>query len=170
MSEQHNLALSARIERLERANRRLSLTCGLSLFVPLLAIIGWQNATPPATQIDSLQVHKLEVVDPHGVPLVTLNTGRNDEGGSITLRDKNGERRAWWTADPDGSNLALAKEKEPNSDGMNTAGFSVSAGSAEMNLIGPGNGMFAATVREDQPKLDLWSPKGVSLFTAPWKK
>jgi hypothetical protein len=170
MFEQHNSALTSRIERLERANRRLTLAVGASLLVPVFALVGWQTPAPSATQIDYLQVHKLEVVDSKGVPMIALNTGRNEEGGSVTLRDKDGERRAWWTCDADGSNLALAKEKAPNSDAMNTAGFSVGAGSSEMNLIGAGNGMFTASIHDDQPKLDLWSAKGASLFSAPWKQ
>lgn len=87
----------------------------------------------------------------------------------MTLRDKNGERRSWWTCSPEGSSLALAKEKDPKIEGSNTAGFSVSQSSAEMNLIGPGNGMLSATVKDDQPRVDLWSAKGKSLFAAPWQ-
>ncbi len=155
-----------RVERLERVNRRLTLLCAACLLVPILALAGWQEAEAPVPGV--LKVHELQVVDQHGVPLVTIATGRNQEGGAITLRDKNGEKRAWWLVNADGANLALAKEKTPQVDGSNTAGFSVSQSSAEMNLIGPGNGMLAATVRDDQPRLDLWGPKGKSLFAAPW--
>ncbi|MEA2554175.1 MAG: hypothetical protein QOJ65_2351 [Fimbriimonadaceae bacterium] len=160
--------LTLRVERLERSNGRLKLMCAASLALPIIAIAGWQDARPSVP--DMLRVRKLEVVDSKGVPMVTLGTGRNSEGGTVTLRDKNGERRAWWTASPEGSNLALMKEKDPSMDGSNTAGLSVSQSSAEMNLIGPKNGMLSATVRDDQPRLDLWSPKGASLFAAPWRK
>jgi hypothetical protein len=167
MQEQLNDQLLNRIERLERSNRRLTLACCACLFLPVLALVGWQNAAPQIP--DVAQVHKLEIVDQRGVPMVTIDTGRSNEGGGITLRDKDGERRAWWTASPDGSHLALVKEKDPKSDGTNTAGFSVTQNSAEMNLIGPGNGMFSATVRDDQPHMEMWNSKGKSLFAAPWK-
>ena len=159
--------LLERVSRLERANRRLTLLCASCLIVPVLALVGWQEAEAPIPAV--LKVHELQVVDQHGVPLVTLATGRSEEGGAITLRDKNGEKRAWWLANADGASLALAKEKTPQVDGSNTAGFSVSQSSAEMNLIGPGNGMLSATVRDDQPRVDLWSAKGKSLFAAPWQ-
>lgn len=159
--------LLVRVERLERANRRLALLCGACLVLPVLALAGWQEAEAPIPQL--LKVHELQVVDQHGVPLVTLATGRNEEGGAITLRDKNGEKRAWWMSSAEGASLALAKEKTPLVDGSNTAGFSVSQSSAEMNLIGPDNGMLSATVHDDQPHLDLWGPKGKSLFAAPWQ-
>jgi hypothetical protein len=159
--------LLERVERLERSNRRLTLLCGACLLVPVLALAGWQEAEAPIPQV--LKAHEIQVVDQHGVPLVTLTTGRSEEGGLITLRDKNGEKRAWWMVNPDGASLALAKEKTPQVDGSNTAGFSVTQSSAEMNLIGPGNGMLSATVRDDQPRVDLWSAKGKSLFAAPWQ-
>ena len=156
-----------RVERLERANRRLTTLCGGCLLLPILALCGWQETGQPIPEV--LRVHELQVVDQRGVPMVTLATGRSEEGGAITLRDKNGERRAWWISNPAGSSLALAKEKDPKVEGSNTAGFSVSQSSAEMNLIGPGNGMLSATVRDDQPRVDLWSAKGKSLFAAPWQ-
>ena len=158
--------LLTRIERLERSNRRLTFLCGVCLVTPLLALAGWQQAVNVP---DVLQTHKLEVVDQHGVPMVTLNAGRNDEGGAVTLRDKNGERRAWWTCNPDGSNLGLVKERKANEEGSYTAGFSVGSSAAEMNLISPGNGMASVTVRDDKPRVDLWGAKGNSVFAAPFK-
>ena len=163
---QDNSELVERIERLERANRRLTFLGIGGLVVAALAIVGWKQA--PEIQ-DVLQVHELQVVDQHGVPLLTLNTGRNAEGGEITLRDKDGERRAWWACDPDGSNLGLVKEKDTKMEGSYTAGFSVGATAAEMNLISPGNGMSSVTVRDDKPRIDLWGKKGNSVFAAPFK-
>lgn len=169
MVQGQEFELLSRIEKLERSNRRLLALCSLSLLAPVLALVGWQEAAQVPTTPQVLRVHSLEVVDQRGVPMVVLGTGRDNEGGSMTLRDKGGEKRAWWTSSPDGSNLALVKEKDPKHEGANTAGFSVSAGSAEMNLIGPENGMFSATVKDDEPRIDLWSSKGKPLFAAPWK-
>ncbi len=161
-----NTQLIARIEQLERANRRLMLAAISGMIAPVLVIAGWKQAP---TVPDVLQAHKLEIVDQHGVPLVTLNTGRNDEGGAVTLRDKDGERRAWWTSSPDGSNLGLVKEHDPKKEGSYVAGMSVGATAAEMNLISPQNGMLSATIRDDKPRLDLWGIKGNSVFAAPFK-
>lgn len=159
--------LVTRIESLERSNRRLTIISAACLLLPVLALVGWQQT--PAIP-DVLQTRKLEVVDSHGVPMVILNAGRNDEGGAVTLRDKDGERRAWWTCSPEGSNLALVKEHEQNAQGSYTAGFSVGSTAAEMNIISPQNGMCAITVRDDKPRIDLWGTKGNTLFAAPWAK
>ena len=164
MTGEHELL--QRIERLERSNRRLTLIAAVCFLVPVLALFGFQQT---AQIPDVIQTHKLEVVDQHGVPLVTLAPGRNDEGGAVTLRDKDGERRAWWNAYPDGSNLGLVKERDVKTEGSYTAGFSVGATAAEMNLISPSNGMASVTVRDDKPRLDLWGVKGNSLFGAPFK-
>lgn len=169
MQKSESLEFIARIERLERANRRLTLLSGVMLLVPVIAIAGWQETAQAPVIPDVIRAHKIEVVDAKGVPMVALTTGRSDEGGAMTLRDKTGERRAWWTSSPEGSNLALVKEKDAKMEGTNTAGFSVSQSSAEMNLIGPQNAMFSSTVKDDQPRLELWSPKGSLLFSAPWK-
>jgi hypothetical protein len=159
--------LLQRIDRLERSNRRLTLIASGFLVLPLLMIAGWRQ-TPQIPEV--LQTRKLEIVDAKGVPLVTLNTGRNDEGGALTLRDSDGERRAWWTSYPGGSNLGLVKERDPKvGGGSYTAGFGIGATAAEMNLISPGNGMASVTVRDDQPRVDLWGVKGNTLFAAPFK-
>ena len=164
--EMENKQLLARIERLERSNRRLTLAAIVGVITPVLMLAGWKQA---AQVPDVLQAHKLEIVDQHGVPMVSLNTGRNDEGGSVTLRDKDGERRAWWSCSPNGSNLGLVKEHDAKAEGSYVAGFSVGASAAEMNLISPANGMCSATVRDDKPRLDLWGAKGNSVFGAPFK-
>lgn len=167
MQKSDTLDVVARIERLERANRRLTLlSCGL-LLLPVFGIAGWQD--PALTVPDVLKVKRLEVIDQRGVPMVTLSTGRNDEGGAMTLRDKNGERRAWWTSNPDGSNLALVREADIKADGSTTAGMSVSKSSAEMTLLSPNNAMFSTSVRDDKPRMELYNTKGVLLFSAPWK-
>ena len=170
MTPNHDLDLSLRVERLEQANRRLTLVVCALLGSALFAVAGWQDAAQAPVIPDLLQVHKLQVVDLKGVPMVSFETGRSNEGGSITLRDKNGERRAWWTSSPEGSNLGLTKEKDPTMEGSNTAGLSVSQSSSEMNLIGPKNGMVNLSVRDDQPRVDLWNEKGKSVFSAPFRK
>jgi hypothetical protein len=162
--------LTRRIERLERSNRRLLLLCAVSAIMPVLGIVGWQGAGQAQEVLQVLKVHSLEVVDARGVPLLTLNTGRDNAGGSITLRDSGGQKRGWWSSSPEGSNLALVKEKSSDQEAANTAGFGVTSNSADMNLIGSGNGMFSATVKDDKPHLDLWNAKGASVFAAPWKK
>jgi hypothetical protein len=165
MTAEHQNLLQ-RVERLERSNRRLGLVSAACLLVPALALLGWRQAP---TIPDVIQTHKLEIVDQHGVPLVTLNGGRNDEGGAVTLRDKDGERRAWWTASPDGSNLGLVKERDIKTEGSYTVGMSVAANAAEVNLISPANGMSSMTVRDDKPRIELWGIKGNSVFAAPFK-
>lgn len=158
--------LFERVSRLERANKRLALGIGaLLLLGGSLATIGWQQTSDA---MELLRVRRLEVVDARGVPMVQLGTGRSSEGGSIVLRDRLGERRAWWTASPEGSSLALTHEKSPDA-GASTAGLSASSAGSEMNLIGPKGALLSATVRSEQPRVDLWNAAGQMLFGAPWK-
>ena len=102
--------------------------------------------------------------------MVILSTGRSHECGSIVLRDKLGERRGWWNSNSDGSSLALSTEGPQGEEGASTAGFSVAGGTAEMNLLGLNGAMLSASVKEHEPRLDLWGLNGASLFSAPWKR
>ena len=159
--------LLARVDRLERANRRLTRSLiGLGGLIVFATAVGFQQ-TPDV--MDVLRVRKLEVVDARGVPMVTLDSGRRAEGGAITLRDSLGERRGWWTTSPDGSNLAMS-HVDPQTEKGSTAGMSASPNSAEMNLIGPDGAMLNSGARQGTPKIELWNSKGEVVFTAPWDK
>lgn len=157
----------SRIEVLERANRRLTILSSLSLLALVSMLVGWQQM--PQAPPETIRARKFEVVDAKGVPMITLGTGRSEEGGAITLRDSLGERRGWWSASPEGSSLALTKEKAANAEGSQTAGFSVTKDSAEMNLIGADGSLLTASIKEDKPRFDLWGKNGEVLFSAPWK-
>jgi len=154
--------LALRVERLEKKNRFLSLALGFCLSVPLLALAGWQAAP------DTLRVRRLEVVDERGVPLVTLAPTRNNEGGSIVLRDSAGERRSWWQSGPNSSALTL-NSQTPDGQGDTTLGMAVGPKSAKMTMIGKSGSTLSAALENEEPRLDLWNAKGVLLFGAPWK-
>ena len=151
--------LLARIERLERRNRALTLAC---LVVPVLALVGWHQAGPPA-----LQVRRLEVVDERGVPLVVLAPERKGAGGGITLRDANGERRAWFTAQPDGAALTLNREGK-DGEGDSTLGLSVGPRMGRLSILSRNGASLSANMQGDQPKVELFNTKGAPLFVAPW--
>lgn len=151
--------LVARIERLERRNRRLTLLC---LALPLLAVAGWTQAGP-----GSLQVRRLEVVDERGVPLVILAPERGGVGGGITLRDANGERRAWFTSNPDGAALTMNREGK-DGEGDSTLGLSVGPRNGRLSILSRNGAALSATMQGDQPKVELYNVKGAPLFVAPW--
>lgn len=151
--------LVARIERLERRNRRLTI---LLLALPVLALVGWTQAGP-----GSLQVRRLEVVDERGVPLVVLAPERGAVGGGITLRDANGERRAWFTANPDGAALTLNREGK-DGEGDSTLGLSVGPRNGRLSILSRNGAALSATMQGDQPKVELYNTKGAPLFVAPW--
>lgn len=152
--------LTARIERLERKNRTLTVAL---LCLPLLAAVGWVQAD------NVLRVKRLEIVDDHGVPLVTLSPDRLDEGGMITLRDKEGEKRAWWQAGPGTSSLTLNSEG-PDGSGDSTLGLTVGPKRSSVSMISKGGASLSAGLQGDNPKLELYDGKGHPLFVAPWKK
>lgn len=151
--------LVARIERLERRNRRLT---ALLLALPVLGLIGWTQAGPA-----SLQVRRLEVVDERGVPLVILAPERGGIGGGITLRDANGERRAWFTANPDGAALTMNREGK-DGEGDSTLGLSVGPRNGRMSILSRNGASLSASMQGDQPKVELYNAKGGPLFVAPW--
>jgi hypothetical protein len=154
--------LNARLARLERKNKTLTGLCLLSLSVPLLALCGWQSAVP-----DVLRARRVEVVDERGVPLVSLAPAREGEGGSVTLRDRQGERRAWWSARPDGAAFAATSGLPGEREG-HTLGMSVGGNGSQVVLIGPNGESLAASVEKEGPRLDLRNASGGSLFSAPW--
>jgi hypothetical protein len=154
----------ARLERLERSNRRMRLVCLASLSVPLLTLVGWQTANPVA---EILRVRRLEVVDERGVPLVTLGKERTGDGGSVVLRDRLGEKRSWWQVGPNSGAFAILSEDKDDQKNA-TAGISVGPRKAEISLFSGNGAALSAGVRNEQPRLDLWSSQGKNLFGAPW--
>jgi hypothetical protein len=152
--------LFARIDRLERRNRVMA---GALLLFPVLAIAGWAAAD------DVLRVKRLEIVDDRGVPLVTLAPDRLNEGGMITLRDRQGEKRGWWQAGPGTSSLTLNSEGQDGS-GDSTLGLTVGPKRSSLSMLSKGGASLTAGMQEDQPKVELYDTKGHPLFVAPWKK
>ncbi|CAN5452343.1 hypothetical protein BH11ARM1_BH11ARM1_16060 [soil metagenome] len=153
------MTLEARITRLERQNRVLLIVC---LALPIATLVGWKS------QSDTIQAKRIEIVDDHNVPLVILEKSRTGEGGSIILRDKNGEKRSWWEVAPETGALTLNSAK---ADGTNdtTLGIQVGPGNARMAIISKAGASLAATMEGDNPQLEMSSAKGSSLFSAPWK-
>jgi hypothetical protein len=128
--------------------------------MPLMAIVGWQNAS------DTVRVKRLEVVDDRGVPLITLGGARGNEGGSIILRDGLGEKRSWWEVGPEKGAFTLNSAK---SDGTNdtTLGLQVGPKTARMSIISRSGAMLSANMNDDDPQLELYNAKGTTLFAAP---
>jgi hypothetical protein len=156
--------LSARVEALERSNRKLRLLSILSLGAPLLAVVGWQ-AKPSVPNL--LQVRKLEVVDDRGVPMVALGVDPQTLGGNITLRDRGGEKRGWWTANAGGAALGMTGDTGSGAGGM-SLGMSTAADEAQLSIAASSGSGISAGIAKDHPKIDLWNSKGKSLFSAPW--
>jgi len=146
-----------RIERLERRNRLLT---GALLALPLLALAGWKTAD------DTLRVKRLEIVDDRNVPLVVLSPDRLNEGGMITLRDRDGEKRGWWQAGPGTSSLTL-NSSGPDGVGDSTLGLTVSPKTSALALLSKGGASLNAEMHEDKPKLEMNDTKGRGLFVAP---
>lgn len=157
--DEHSKILD-RIERLEKCNRVL--TAGLVL-AALVAVIGWQ--APPGP----LKVTKLEVIDDHGVPLVTVGPARENAGGSIVLRDKDGEKRAWWDVAPGQGAFSLNSSSPDGSDSV-TLGLQVGPKNAHLSMVGAGSEMLSSALENGSPKIELYNQKGALIFGAPWKR
>ena len=149
--------LEDRIGRLERANRRLFALWGITSLA--LFAFGFQRAT------DVVRARRIELVDARGVPLATLAPGRNELGGELTLRDRDGERRASLTAEPGSASLNLQGGKPEDPSG--TAALRSDANGAALGLLGA-KASLTATVRRDQPRLSLTDARGKEAFAAPW--
>ncbi|AIE86130.1 hypothetical protein [Fimbriimonas ginsengisoli] len=159
MSTHDVQGLVTRIERLERKNRFL---IGALLVLPLLAAAGW------VAKEDVLKVKRLEIVDDRGVPLVILSPDRLNEGGMITLRDKDGEKRGWWQAGPGTSSLTLNSEG-PDATGDSTLGLTVGPKRSALSMFSKNGASLSAGMQADEPKVELYDTKGHPLFVAPWK-
>jgi len=116
---------------------------------------------------DEIRTKHLEIVDERGVPLVVLGPDRTNQGGMITLRDKDGEKRGWWQAGPGTSALTLNSE---GSDGLgdSTLGLTVGPKRSSISLLSKGGATLTTSMDGNDPKIELYDTKGKSLFMAPW--
>jgi hypothetical protein len=160
--------LSRRLDRLERENRnlrRLGLAgCGI---VSCFVLAAWRSAR--VDPMDTLQVHKLEVLDPRGVPMITLSPTRNNTGGSIVLRDNSGDKRSWWETDA-GTARIVFESPTGKADERTIAGLATMPGKAQMSLLGASGSSVLNTVQNDRPSVTIQDSAGRSLFSAPWNR
>jgi hypothetical protein len=152
--------LEVRLQRLERKNRFLTAVCGLCLSIPFLALVGWQSAS------DTLRVKRVEIIDDRGVPLVILGASRNNEGGSIVLRDKQGERRAWWEVAPEYGTFTMNSAKATG-EADTTLGLQVGKKNARMAIISESGAMVSTSMEGDDPTVEMYNKNGNTLFVAP---
>lgn len=150
--------LEARVARLERANRRLAALFGATLAAVLL--LGAQTAT------DVVRARRIEIVDERGVPLATLAPSRTGAGGELTLRDRDGERRASLSAEPGASSLNLQGGRADDPSG--TAALRADGTGAALGLVGA-RASVTATVRKEKPRLSTTDAQGRETFAAPWR-
>lgn len=151
--------LEDRLLRLERANRRLLALWGLTLAAALL--IGAQTVTN-----DLVRARRIELVDARGVPLATLAPSRSGNGGELTLRDREGERRAYFTVEPGSASLGLQGGKADDPSG--TAALRADADGAALGLVGS-RAAATVSVRKDRPRVTTTDAQGRQTFAAPWK-
>lgn len=124
------------------------------------ALLGAQTVT------DVVRARRIDVVDEHGVPLATLAATRNGNGGELTLRDREGERRAYLTAEPGNATLGLQGGKPDDPAG--TAGLRADSDGAALGLVGS-RASASVSVRKDRSKIATTDAQGRETFTAPWK-
>lgn len=151
--------LEERLLRLERANRRLLALWGLTIAAALA--MGAQTVTN-----DLVRARRIELVNEHGVPLAVLAPSRSGNGGELTLRDRDGERRAYLTVEPGSASLGLQGGKADDPAG--TAAVRADGDGAVMGLVGS-RASATVSVRKDHPKLATTDAKGRETFTAPWR-
>lgn len=149
--------LEDRVQSLERANRRLLALWGLTLAATVL--LGSQTVT------DVVRARRIEIVDARGVPLATLAPSRNGDG-ELTLRDRDGERRANLTAERGAASLGLQGGKADDPSG--TAALRADPDGAAFGLVGARSAV-SATVRKDRPRIATTDARGKETFSAPWK-
>ena len=144
--------------RLERTNRRLVALWGLT--AAALALMGAQTTS------DLVRARRFELVDAHGVPLAVLAPSRSGAGGELTLRDREGERRAYLSAEPGAASLGLQGGRADDPSG--TAALRADAEGAALGLVGA-RASVSATVRKDKPRVATTDARGKETFVAPWK-
>ena len=163
MDDQQDLML--RVSKLERQNLLLKIV-GVAI-VATFGLAGWRFSAP--TKFDAIQVRQLEVVDGHGVPVVTLTSTRNDSGGSIVLRDQSGDKRSWWESDA-GSSRMIFQSPEPSGEGATIAGMSVVPGRAQISLLGAKGASLMESIQADSPSIAITNSNGATVFAAPWNR
>ncbi len=150
--------LEDRVRRLERANRRLVVLWGITLAG--LALLGAQTTS------EVLRARRIELVDGRGVPLAVLAPAREGAGGELTLRDRDGERRATLAAEPGAASLNLQGGRVDDPSG--TAALRADGEGAVVGLLGT-KASVSAAVRKDKPRIATTDARGVQTFAAPWK-
>jgi hypothetical protein len=98
---------------------------------------------------------------------VILAPERGGAGGGVTLRDSNGERRAWFVANPDGAALTMNREGK-DGEGDSTLGLSVGPRNGRLSILSRNGASLSASMQGDTPKVELYNAKGAPLFVAPW--
>lgn len=166
MHESNDIAV--RVARLERENRNLKRAALIGAgLMSCLVLAAWRS--PQNDAADTLRVHRLEVVDSRGVPMVSLGTTRNDSGGSITLRDSTGDKKSWWETES-GQSRIVFESQAPGSDQKTVAGLSTTPEGSQLSLIGPMGASIQSSVQGDRPHLSLQDSNGKQLFSAPWNR
>ncbi|HWD40560.1 MAG TPA: hypothetical protein VG944_17055 [Fimbriimonas sp.] len=155
-------SLEDRVRRLERANSRLRTVSVLGCLCFAAALFGFKTQGPESL----IQARKLQIVDNQGVPVVTMEPGRQG-GASIVLRDESGDRRVWITSEGGTSRLGMicGDEDSPKA----SVGLSAEASQATLSLSG-GKATGSMSVRGQKPSVELVGDNGQTLFVAPWRK
>ena len=151
-------SLEARVARLERANRRLLALGGVALAA--LVLLGAQTVG------DVVRARRFELIDDRGVPLAILAPARDGAGGELTLRDREGERRASLRAEPDAASLDLQGGRPDDPAG--TAALRADGQGAALGLVGA-KASVIAEVRKERPRVATTDARGRETFAAPWK-
>ena len=150
------MTLEARLDRLERANRRLRLLWGLTVVAG--CAFGFQRVT------DVVRARRIEIVDVRGVPVATLGPSR-EGGGELILRDREGERRANLTVEVGAASLGLQGGRVEDPAG--TAALRADGTGAALGLVGK-RASVVANVRGEKPRLATTDAGGKETFRAPW--
>ncbi len=149
-----------RIQRLERTNRRLCWVAAVGVAFPVLTLAGFQQTDT----VDLVRAKKIEVVDSRGIPFITLEPTRANDGGSITLRDGSGDRRAWFTSGVGTARLGMVSGDEDSP--TSTLGLNVEPKQSHVSLSS-GRASANTSVDEEQPHLELIGHEGRPVFYAP---
>lgn len=116
---------------------------------------------------DLIQAKKIQVVDDKGIPLVSLEPTRGNEGGSIVLRDKSGDPKAWFNTGDGTARIGMISGAvdQPTA----TLGLSVSPDQTHIGLSS-GRASMTSSVENEKPYFEIIGRDGKALFSAPWRK
>ena len=148
--------LIQRLERLERAHRRLK---GFALAALLLATsLVTIYATQPVPQ--KITAHGFDVVDDSGRARVSM--GMPSGRPSVWLRDAQGKMRVMVMISPDDAGIdVLDAQEEPR------AALTVNPnGKSYIGLLGPGSGesgVYMTTAASGSPQIRLTDPQGFEM-------